>query len=151
MRDRDPLRTWLTLLSTSNSLKKHMDARMRARFGLSLSRFDVMSALDRSGAQGLNGRALSMRLKVTEGNTTQVTAPLIELGLVNRSVSNMDARMAVFKLTAKGKRLFERMAEANRDWTSSAFADLSSDQIAQLRTLLSAIQTTPTTAEEPAP
>jgi DNA-binding MarR family transcriptional regulator len=148
---REPLRAWLALLGVSGALKKNIDARMRSRFGLSLSRFDVLAALDRAGECGLNGGALSAQLKVTEGNTTQVTAPLVAQGFVSRSVSRADARVAIFKLTAKGRRLFDRMAEANRAWVAGAFAGLSPAQVAQLRALLAAIETAPAAAEEHTP
>ncbi len=148
---RDPLRAWLALLGVSGALKKHIDARLRAGFGLSLSRFDVLAALDRAGVGGLNGGALSTQLKVTEGNTTQVTAPLVAQGLVSRNVSRTDARVAIFKLTAKGQRLFDRMATANRIWIASAFSALAPAQIAQLRALLATIDTAPALAEEQTP
>ncbi len=50
--DRDALRAWLALLGASNALKKSVDTRFRSRFGLSISRFDVLSALDRAGPEG---------------------------------------------------------------------------------------------------
>ena len=149
MRDpRDALRAWLALLNVSGALKKRIDAHMREHFGLSLARFDVLAALDRAGAGGLNGGALSAQLKVTEGATTQVTTPLIAQGLVSRAVSSADARVAIFKLTAKGQRLFDRMAEANRGWVAQAFCDFSPAQIEHLRALLGAIRTKPAPAEE---
>ena len=87
---------------------------MRARFGLSISRFDVLAALDRAGDAGLTAGALTSHLKVTEGNTTQVTAPLIKDGLVRRTVSREDGRVAIFQLTRRGQRLFDEMAAINR-------------------------------------
>lgn len=133
---RDSLRAWLALLSTANKIKKSIDARMRQQFGLSLSRFDVLAALDRAGDDGLTAGALTSYLKVTEGNTTQVTTPLIAAGLVRRSVSANDRRMAIFQLTRKGKRIFADMAAANRDWITDIFAVLTPAQIASLRRTL---------------
>src|SRR5262249_27516661 len=86
----------------------------------SISRFDVLAALDRAGEDGLTGGGLSQRLRVTEGNTTQVTAPLIEAGLVRRSVSPSDGRIATFQLTTKGRARFAPMAADNR-WRAAAF------------------------------
>jgi DNA-binding MarR family transcriptional regulator len=137
--DRDALRAWLSLLSTSNAIKKAVDARMRQRFGLSLSRFDVLAALDRAGEGGSTAGALTAHLKVTEGNTTQVTAPLIHDGLVSRTASAEDGRVAIFRLTKKGQKIFDQMAEANRRWVSDAFAALSPAEIATLRELLNAL------------
>lgn len=140
--ERESVRAWLDLLSVAMTLKKRADAHMKAQFGLSLSRFDVLAALDRAGEAGLTGGGLSAWLRVTEGNTTQVTAPLIEDGLVQRTVSAEDGRVAHFSLTAKGKRLFARMAEENRAWVSEAFDRLSPDDLKALRRLLAALKPT---------
>ena len=137
--DREALRAWLALLGASNAIKKGVDARLRQRFGLSISRFDVLAALDRAGEDGLTGGGLSQRLRVTEGNTTQVTAPLIEAGLVRRNVSPSDGRIAIFQLTKKGRALFARMADENRRWVAETFSPLTSAQIATLRGLLTSL------------
>ena len=133
---RDTVRAWLALLTACNTIKKTLDARMRRTFDLSLSRFDVLAALDRAGEEGFSASALSAHLKVTEGNTTQVTAPLVAAGLVSRTTSASDGRMAIFRMTAKGHRVFSTMAEANREWVARAFSPLTPDEIATLRDIL---------------
>ena len=132
---RDTLRAWLTLLNTSNAIKKAVDGHLRARFGLSISRFDVMSALQRH-PQGLRAGALSRQLMVTEGNTTQVTAPLIRDGLVERRPSPLDARGVIFSLTPKGMALFDTIAAEHKEWIHDAFASLDAQDLATLRALL---------------
>lgn len=134
--ERDCLRAWLALLSASNRIKKTIDARMRERFGLSLSRFDVLAALDRAGTEGFSAGMLSHHLKVTEGNTTQVTSPLAKAGLISRSSSRQDRRVAIFRLTKKGRRIFAEMAHANRRWVAEELAALGAKDIARLRDLL---------------
>ena len=134
--DRNALRAWLTLLSATSAIKKSVDARMRQRFGLSISRFDVLAALDRAGEHGATAGALSARLRVTEGNTTQVTAPLIADGLVSRNVSSSDGRVAIFRLTKKGRRVFDDMAEANSRWVAESFSALTPAETTTLLQLL---------------
>lgn len=148
--DRDSLRAWLALLGASNAIKKGVDARMRQQFGLSISRFDVLAALDRAGEDGLTAGALSGHLRVTESNTTQVTTPLIEAGLVRRASSPIDRRVAFFHLTLKGRRLFAQMAEENRRWITDVFAGLSPAQIRSLRRLLGALRPPASLTEEEA-
>lgn len=134
MNDSDnALRGWLSLLSAANNLKKTVDARLRAEFGLSISRFDVLAALERAGPQGLRAGALSQQLMVTEGNTTQVTAPLIRDGLVARRQDEQDGRAAIFGLTEKGEKLFADMAKAHRGWIEDAFSDFSPAQLEAFR------------------
>jgi DNA-binding MarR family transcriptional regulator len=137
--DRDTLRAWLELLAAANGLKKSIDARLRARYGLSISRFDVLAALDRAGDEGLSAGRLSSRLRVTEGNTTQVTAPLIRDGLVGRAASKDDGRVAILYLTRKGRRLFAEIAEQHRRWVAEAFSGFTPADVASLRALLAGI------------
>ena len=136
---REPLRAWLDLLAASNAIKKGVDSRLKHRFGMSISRFDVLAALDRADDDGLTAGALSARLKVTEGNTTQVTSPLVEAGMIRRSVSPADGRVAIFQLTAKGRKLFAQMAAENRQWVAETFSALSPAQVTTLRKLLAAL------------
>lgn len=138
--DRESVRTWLALLDTANRIKKEIDAAMRRRFGLSIARFDVLAALDRAGGDGLTARQLTAYLKVTDGNTTQVSAPLIGQGLVARRILAEDRRVAIFTLTPAGQTLFAAMAKANRQWVAEAFAGLSESQIVQLRRMLGALK-----------
>lgn len=134
--DRDPTRAWLDLLAASNAIKKSVDTLFRTEFGVSIARFDVMAALARAGSAGLRAGELSQQLMVTEGNTTQVTAPLVRDGLVRRRTGEHDARVAIFSLTKKGERLFERMAEAHHSFIAEAFANFSKADIMALRSLL---------------
>lgn len=137
---REALRAWLALLGAAGALKKSVDARFRERFDLSISRFDVLAALDRAEPQGLRAGALTDRLMVTDGNTTQVTAPLLRDGLIERRASAEDGRVAIFRLTRKGRALFEAMAAAHRDWIADAFEGLSGAEAETLRALVSRLK-----------
>lgn len=137
--DRDALRAWLALLGTANAIKKGVDMRLRHRFGLSVARFDVLAALDRAGEAGLSAGELTAWLRVTEGNTTQVTAPLVSAGLVERARDPDDGRVAIFRLSDEGRARFAAMAAENRRWIDTAFAGLGSSDIAELRRLLAGI------------
>lgn len=148
--DRDALRAWLHLLGTANAVKKAVDTQLRQRFGMSISRFDVLAALDRAGDAGLTAGGLTAHLKVTEGNTTQVTAPLIRAGLVHRTVSPEDGRVAIFRLTIEGRQRFAAMAEANRRWIDQAFSAATPAQIGSLREVLALIAPPDPLADEEA-
>ena len=138
--NRDAVRAWLQMLSAANAMKKSIDARLRARFGVSLSRFDAMAALQRAGADGLRAGELSQALMVTEGNTTQLTASLARDGLIRRAASPGDARVAILHLTKKGELLFAEMAQEHRDWVAEVFADAPHPQMAAFRRFLSKLK-----------
>jgi len=137
--DREALRAWLALLAASRGIEKAVDTGLRSRFGHSISRFDVLSALDRAGADGLRAGALTERLMVSDGATTQVTAPLIREGLVRRGADPNDGRVVIFSLTKKGEKIFAEMAGEHRAWIDDAFAQLSPARMKMLRRLLSEI------------
>jgi len=134
--EKNAVRAWLDLLTASNTIKKEIDASFRREFGHSISRFDVLSALDRAGADGLRASALSEFLLVTDGATTQITAPLVRDGIVARRQCSEDRRSAFFTLTAKGSKLFESMAERHRQWVGERFSAFSPEQIQSLRSLI---------------
>ncbi|MEM9617033.1 MAG: MarR family transcriptional regulator [Pseudomonadota bacterium] len=137
--EQEALRTWLDLLSKTNALKKVVDNALRAEHGVSISRFDVLAALHRAGEDGLRAGALTQRLKVTDGNTTQVTARLIEDGFVKRRKDPKDGRVAIYVITKKGARLFNDMANTNKMSVVDAFGALSDPQMRSMRNLLQKI------------
>lgn len=140
--NREALRTWLHLLNASHSIKKSIDTQFRAAFGLSISRFDILSALDRAGPKGLRAGELTQQLMVTEGNTTQVTAPLIRDGFIKRKTSREDARIAIFSLTKKGERLFLKMAATHKGWIDDVFAGLTKTDLASLQKIIGKLDLT---------
>jgi DNA-binding MarR family transcriptional regulator len=137
--NREAVRVWLSLLCASRALEKAVDAGLRDRFGHSISRFDVLSALDRAGTNGLRAGALTERLMVSDGATTQITIPLIREGLVMRTTDPADGRVAIFSLTKKGARIFTDMATEHRRWIDAAFAALTPAQMNSLRRLIASI------------
>ena len=147
-RTKQSLRAWLDLLKVSNTLKKTIDTEFRQSHGLSLSRFDVLAALARAPREGMRAGALSELLMVTEGNTTQVTAPLIRDGLVKKNTSPDDGRVVNFKLTKKGERIFAEMADENRRLIHDVFAGLSAHELGALRALLAKLDIPGRSAKE---
>lgn len=134
--EKDLLRSWLAFLRTAETVKKDLDSKFRAEFDLSISRFDVLSALDRVGRNGLRSGELSKQLFVSDGNTTQVISKLIAQGLVHRRNDERDARVAIYSLSDEGKDLFDLMAKRHLFWMQSIFAPLSEDEMEALRDIL---------------
>ncbi|MEM9529693.1 MAG: MarR family winged helix-turn-helix transcriptional regulator [Pseudomonadota bacterium] len=133
------LKTWLDLLRTANHIKKDIDSRLKTRFGQSISRFDVLSALDRGPDGGLRAGALSRQLVVSEGNITQLMSRLLRDALVERHADPADARAVIYALTPEGRKLFARMAKAHRGWIEDIFSGLSASDLEGIRQLLEQI------------
>ena len=133
---RESLLAWLDLLRASNVIKKDVDARFREEFDQSISRFDALAALERADREGLRAGALSRQLVVSEGNITQLMSKLLRDGLVQRRDDDRDGRVVIYSLSDEGRRLFNRMARAHRQWIRGIFAEFSEAELTALRELL---------------
>jgi DNA-binding MarR family transcriptional regulator len=144
--DHQALRLWLRLLACTGMIESEIRSRLRAQFGTTLPRFDLMAQLERHPA-GLRMTELSRRMMVTSGNITGITDQLVDEGLVRREPDASDRRAFVVKLTPAGRRLFDRMAAAHEGWIVELFAGLGpADRqrtyalLAKLKTHLAAVQ-----------
>ena len=133
---RESLRAWLDLLRASNVIKKDVDARFREEFDQSISRFDALAALERANRNGLRAGALSRQLVVSEGNITHLMSKLLRDGLVQKRDDDRDGRVVIYSLSGEGRRLFNRMARAHRQWIRDIFAGFSDAELTALRKLL---------------
>lgn len=113
--DHGSLRLWLRLFTCKALIEREVRERLRARFGITLARFDLMAQLERAPS-GMRMSELSRRLMVTGGNVTGLTDQLVDEGLVARRISPSDRRVCVVQLTAKGRRQFDAMAAQHERW-----------------------------------
>lgn len=134
------VKSWLALLAAANAIKKDIDTRLRAQFDMSISRFDVLSALDRSKRNGLRAGQLSRQLFVSDGNTTQVMSKLVKEGLVLRRPDSQDARAINYSLSDEGKHLFDRMAVAHEIWIRTIFDELPDQKQLELSDILTLLK-----------
>ena len=121
------LRFCLRLLN----LQRHMEAvireRLRAEFGTTLPRFDVMAALHHH-ERGLRMSDLSSFLKVSNGNVTGIVDRLVLDGHLMRVPVKGDRRAMVVRLTKKGRDDFSHMASVHEGWVNELLGDLSPDE-----------------------
>ena len=135
----EALRLWLRLLTCTQLIEKQVRNELRSQFATTLPRFDLMSQLERS-PDGLKMNELSRRMMVTGGNVTGITDQLVAEGLVERINVEGDRRAWRVRLTARGRKLFNEMAQQHEDWIVEAFAGLSGKEIAQLHKLLGKVK-----------
>jgi DNA-binding MarR family transcriptional regulator len=129
--DHAALRLWLRMLACTTQIEAEIRRRLRARFGISLARFDYLAQLYRS-KDGMKMRELSRYLMVTGGNVTGLTDDLAREGLVVRESNPGDRRAWIVRLTPKGRRQFETMAREHEDWILELFAGLDAGAVQQL-------------------
>lgn len=137
--DHDALRLWLRLLSCTTQVEDEVGRRLRARFGISLARFDYLAQLHRA-PEGLRMRELSRRLMVTGGNVTGLTNELAREGLVVRAPDAQDRRAWILRLTPRGRAAFEAMAREHERWILEVFGDLEPRALRQLHRQLGTVR-----------
>ena len=133
--DHEALRLWLRLLTCTKLIEGRIRARLRASFDCTLPRFDLMAQLERH-PDGLKMGEISRRLMVTGGNVTGITDQLVKEGLVTREGLPQDRRATLVKLTASGRKTFQRMAQEHERWVVSLFSELGDKERQQLHGLL---------------
>lgn len=117
------LKLWLRLLACSTQVETAVRQRLRAQFGISLARFDYLAQLHRH-ADGLRMSTLSRYLMVTGGNVTALTDELEREGLVQRDSDPEDRRSWRLRMTAAGRKAFERIAREHEQWVIELFHGL---------------------------
>jgi DNA-binding MarR family transcriptional regulator len=113
--DHEALRLWLRMLTCTMLVERHIKARLRERFRLSLPRFDLMAQLERA-PDGLRMSDLSRRLMVSGGNVTSLVDQLVGEGLVERRDVPGDRRASAVCLTRRGRETFLAMAREHEMW-----------------------------------
>ncbi len=125
------LRLWLKLLTCTSVIEKRVRKRLRAQFGTTLPRFDVLATLDHA-AEPLTMGQLSGRLLVSNGNVTGVVSRLETEGFVTRIADPADRRTFFVALTRQGQRAFDDMAAAHEAWIEETFESLEGSEITAL-------------------
>ena len=137
--DHVKLKLWLRMLACTTQVEAEIRRRLRARFGVTLARFDYMAQLYRY-RDGLKMRELSRYLMVTGGNVTGLTDDLERDGLVAREGSPTDRRAWIVRLTPRGRRSFEAMAQEHEGWILELFGRLDDSAVKQLYAQLGALR-----------
>ena len=125
--DHQSLKLWLRLLACSTQIESEIRSRLRERFAVSLPRFDYLAQLYRH-VDGLRMNTLSRFLMVTGGSVTGLTNELEKDGLVRRGYDAQDRRSVRVRLTAPGRKAFERMAREHEAWVIEIFGGLDGAQ-----------------------
>ncbi len=135
----DELRLWLRLLTCTQLIEKQVRNGLREQFATTLPRFDLLSQLERT-PEGMKMNELSRRMMVTGGNVTGITDQLVTEGLVERVDVAGDRRAWRVRLTARGRKSFNDMAEQHEAWIVDAFGGLGAKEITQLHKLLGKVK-----------
>ena len=136
---KDQLRFWYRAYSAVSAVEREISARLRERFGASLARFDLMAHLF-AAPDGLTMGQLTRKLLVSGGNTTGLVERLAREGLAAREVDAQDRRVYRVALTARGRALFQDMAEEHEAWVNEILGDLDPQEMARATALLARVR-----------
>lgn len=132
---------WVRLLRVSRTIEGVLRERMKAEFGTTLPRFDVMAALARA-PEGMMMSALSRFLLVSNGNVTGIVERLTADGLVRRAARDGDRRASIVALTAEGRARFAAMAAAHARWIDELLGDVPEAEARRVSEALGAFRAT---------
>jgi len=133
------LKLWLQMAKCSKTIEQEMEARFQKNFKQSLSRFDVMSQLNRCKPDRLPMGKLAQQLIASKGNITRLVDRMISEGLLDRQPGPEDRRVIQVGLTPKGQALFDEMAGAHAQWAEHLLNKLNLPDSHQLLDLLTRI------------
>ena len=125
------LRLWLRLLTCSTMIEREIRRRLRAKFDVTLPRFDLLAQLEKA-ADGITLGELSQRMMVSNGNVTGLVRLLTEQGLVESFSNPADRRATYVRLTLAGHSNFATMAAAHATWVADLMAGLDANDMQQL-------------------
>lgn len=118
------LRLWLQMLKAVRHVEGGLREKLRAGYGTTLSRFDVLAALH-AHPEGMKMSELSQHLIVSNGNVTGVVDRLVVEELAERQSLSTDRRAIVVKITESGRELMDEMAADHRGWINDMFRNVS--------------------------
>jgi DNA-binding MarR family transcriptional regulator len=145
---REAVRLWLRMLAATQTIERLLRRRLRAEFGTTLPRFDVMAALDRA-PDGLTMGDLSRRLMIANGNTTVIVDALEREGLAARTIAPEDRRRFTVMLTDRGREAFTEMAAAHAAWVAELLGDVAAPDVETLSRLLHDVRVAVSAMAEP--
>src|SRR3954447_25935743 len=131
----EELRLWLRLLTCTTLIEGEVRGRLRARFDVTLPRFDLMAQLDKA-PDGMTLSDVSKRMMVSNGNVTGLVERLVASGHLDRRTSVIDRRVQVIRLTKVGRAEVRKMAAEHETWIADMFAELTPKDVRELMRLL---------------
>ena len=132
------LSLWVKLARAHDTFNRLSSTNIRLS-GLTPAQFGAIECLGHLGPMLIG--ELTKKHLVTGGNMTVVVDNLEKEGLVERVVSKKDGRAFIVKLTAKGKRLFEKIFVQHAAYIEQLASVLTEEEQAELGRLLKKLGT----------
>jgi DNA-binding MarR family transcriptional regulator len=138
-RQRPDLQLWVRLLACAHAAEQRVKARIKEKFGINQTQFNLLSQLDRAPG-GIRMGEVARRTVVTGSNVTVVVDDLERRGFVTRQTAADDRRATVITLTEKGRTEFAQMAPILAGWIEEIFAEMPKQEKRELVQRLDALK-----------
>ncbi|MCW2965362.1 MAG: regulatory protein MarR [Actinomycetia bacterium] len=131
------LHVWSLLLRVHGVKTQLVSARLQAAYGLSINDYETLSALSRAPGQRMKRVDLARALLISSSGVTRLLDGLRDAGLVERTASDADLRVAYAQLTAAGAAMLELASGDYVDAIGMLLeTHLTADELVQLGDLL---------------
>ncbi|HEX6487729.1 MAG TPA: MarR family winged helix-turn-helix transcriptional regulator [Candidatus Dormibacteraeota bacterium] len=127
------LDAWMSLLRTQSRLLDLMEADLKRRVGITISRFDVLAQLDRNGGS-LRFQRLADAILLSPSGLSRLLDRMQRDGLVARHGHPEDARGQVVSLAPLGRKVLAKAREVHHANVRKWFIDQVGDAEAEVIT-----------------
>ncbi|MBT5186449.1 MAG: MarR family transcriptional regulator [Kordiimonadaceae bacterium] len=136
-RQRESLKLWIELVRYSGKLEQIIDEKLRQHHGQNISRFDVLSQLERERKTGLTIGELAGRLIASKGNITGLLDRMLKDALITKTAKKDDKRSYIINISDKGLLIFKAMADNNAKWIEQSLQSIDIDNMKEFTKFLS--------------
>lgn len=133
---------WANFLRAHAELIRELDAELQGQQGFALGDFDVLVQLARADEGRLKMCSLAEAIVLSPSGLSRRVDRLEKAGLVARERGCSDGRNVEARLTAEGKRLYQRLRKTHMAGIEERFTSrFSEDELETLRDLLGRLNT----------
>jgi DNA-binding MarR family transcriptional regulator len=117
-----------SIVEAYGRMRKVLAEELEATQGLSLSWFEVLLRISRSGGQ-MKMADIANQVVITTGGITKLMDKMVEQGLIKRSPCNEDRRIVWACITEKGKNVFEKALASHNKSLKKHLGNLTDSEI----------------------
>jgi len=135
--DQKQLKLWVRMLSSSTRVVQILNKRMKKYTPLTLAKFDVLVAIERSPGSVITMSELSRMLLVSNANTTGMVSRLMKDGLVEKWALPTDRRVYSVAMTSEGRKILKHAIAIHKTWVDELLGSIDEDKLDDLIDLFS--------------
>lgn len=131
------LKLWVRMLASSTRVVQILNKRMKQHTPLTLAKFDVLVAIDRTPGGVITMSELSRMLLVSNANTTGMVSRLMKDGLVEKWALPTDRRVYSVAMTSEGRKTLKHAIAIHKGWVDELLGSIDKGKLDDLIDLFS--------------